>query len=313
MKVESSPKEQNSRCNHNPDEQVINTDTLHEKTTPESEQSQLELINQWQLNLKSLLEDLGISNCDSVIADELKGIMPDIVEKLDYLKKTDDLLKQSDDFTLSEVGFEKYKDAHLTVINFMTEAFLQKKVKEKDLKKVKFYFFSRAKHIQQQAETIPWLFSFIHFILLFIAAAALLAGGVLTAVLTQKNGIVLVLLFVSFSAFIRIANKIRKKYQKTALTPVRFTLSLLSICSLTTVLYASLFIVIPAFFTWENKPFWRDDALIIGLAVFTFVIWNHTLKHSEEAINLAKVDNEKKVIEDTVKVAQSEVTKQCSN
>jgi len=238
---------------------------------------------------------------------------------LDYLKKTDVLLQQYDDFALSGTGFEKYKVAHLAAVNFLTQLYRQKekqkekREQEKENKSMRFYFFSREKHIQQQTETIPWSFAFFHFILLLISTAALMIGSALIVILTQKNGIVLVLSFLSFSAFMSIAKKIRKKYRESALTPVRFTISLLSICSLTTVLYALIFIVMPVFIAWEYKPFWRDDVIIIGLGIFAFIIFCHTQDNSEETVKLGEADNENKVSKDSVKVVDVEGTKQCND
>lgn len=292
MKMEFSPEEQANGYNCNQDNIKMNTDEPEDNKS--SELSQLELIKQWRCNLNSLLEELGISNCNDINSVERQDIAPEIVDKLTYLKETDELLKQHDDFALSLVGFEKYKDANLSVMNSLTQVLLQKQAQNAEIEKecaaVKFYFFSRAKHTQQQTKTIPWSFAFFHLILLVIATVALAIGAVLLIKLTQQNGIVKGLLLVTFLAIISMANKLRKHYRKTALTSVRFTTSLISICSLTTVLYALIFIAVPALCVWEIKPFWRDDVLIIGLGLFAFIMLSHGQENEDDVSKLADAE-----------------------
>ncbi len=305
--MESSFKDKANEYQQTPDElnRDVGADTSHDSLPPRAELSQLELMKQWRCNLEHLREELGIPACNSVTADELKDITPDITEKLDYLKKTDELLQQHDDFALSEAGFNKYKNAHLLVVNFLTQVYQQKKEQE-EVGPVKFYFFSRAKHIKQQAKTIPWLSTFFHLILLIITSLVLLAGAVIIAVLTQNNGIVWALLVLSFLNFFFIAKSKMKTYKVTAFTPVRFIISLLSICSLTVVLYALFFIAIPSSIVWEVKPYWRDDIMIIGLALFSFILFGHSHEDSEE---LVSSDNTRTETADAVKLADEEVIK----
>jgi hypothetical protein len=315
--MESSPKEQDNGCQHNPNKQETNSDTDVSHDSQSSEFSQLELMSQWRCNLNNLLEDLGIPACDSVTANESQDITPEIAEKLDYLKKTDVLLQQYDDFALSGAGFEKYKAAHLSVVNFLIQLYRQKeKQKEekereqkKEKKAVKFYFFSRAKHIQQQAETIPWSFAVFHLVLLLIATAALAIGGTLVTVSTQNNGIVRVLLVITVLAVIRATKKKIRNHRESALTPVRFITSLLSICSLSTVLYALLFIVIPVLCVWKIEPFWCDDVIIIGLGVFSLIIFSHSQGSGEDAAQLNDPNHANKESEDALNAVDTEVTK----
>jgi hypothetical protein len=305
--MDSTLKDNANEYQQTPDEHSrnVDADTSHDNLPPRTELSQLELMKQWRCNLEHLRVDLGIPACNGMTANELKDITPDITEKLDYLKKTDELLQQHDDFALSEAGFDKYKNAHLLVVNFLTQVYQQKKEQE-EVGPVKFYFFSRAKHIKQQAKTIPWLSSFFHLILLVITTVMLALVGVLVAVLTQSNGIVLILLFSLVISSISITKSKIKKYKASALTPVRFITSLLSICSLTVVLYALLFIAIPTLIVWEVKPYWRDDILIISLAFFSFIIWGHSHKSSEENASLNELDNKKIETVDAVKLADTE-------
>lgn len=303
--MESSFKDKANKYHQTPDEINRVVGTPPDSLPPREEVSQLELMKQWRCNLEHLLEELGVHACNSIMAVELKDITPDIREKLDYLKKTDELLQQHDDFALSEVGFNNYKNAHLLVVDFLTQACKQKKELE-EVGPVKFYFFSRAKHIKQQVKATPWLSAFFHFILLIITSFVLLAGAVIIAVLTQNNGIVWSLLIVSFLNFFFLAKSKIKTYKVTAFTPVRFIVSLLSICSLTVFLYALFFIAIPSLITWEVKPYWRDDIIIIGLALFTFILFGHSHEDSEEVVSS---DNIKIETTDAVKLAGVEVTK----
>jgi hypothetical protein len=83
-------------------------------------------------------------------------------------------------------------------------------------------------------------------------------------------------------------------------------MSLLSIYSLTAVLYALFFIVIPSLIVLEVNHYWRDDIMIIGLALFSFVIWVHSHEDIEE---LVSSDNTKKETTDAVELAGAEVIK----
>jgi hypothetical protein len=134
----------------------------------------------------------------------------------------------------------------------------------------------------------------------------LLAGAVRIAVLTQNNGIVWCLLVLSFLNFFFIAKNKIKTYKVTAFTPVRFIISLLSICSLTVVLYTLFFIVIPSSIVWEVKPYWRDDIMIIGLTLFSFILFRHSHEDSEVVISS---DNTKIETADAIELADAEVTK----
>ena len=305
--MESSFKDNTNEYQQTPSELKRNADadTSHDNLPPRAELSQLELMKQWRCNLEHLREELGIPACNSITTDELKDITPDITGKLDYIKKTDELLQQHDDFALSEAGFDKYKNAHLLVVNFLTEVYQQKKTQEEG-GGVKFYFFSRAKHIKQQAKTIPWLSAFFHLMLLIVTSLVLVAGAVIITVLTQNNGIVWALLFLSFLNFFFISKSKIKTYKVTAFTPIRFIISLLSICSLTVVLYALLFIAIPSSIAWDIKPYWRDDIMIIGLTLFAFILFGHSHEGSEESVSS---DNTKIETTDAVKLADAEVVK----
>ena len=264
--------------------------STHEKIPYTPELTQLELIAQWRLNLQQLLKDLGLSPSENNITDELKGLSPDIKDKLDYLNKTDGLLLEHDDFALSNAGFEKYKTANLAIVRYLTQLHQEKKSKEEGDKGVKFYFLSRAKHIKQQANTIHWLFAFFHLVLLIVATLALIIGGVVVAALSQMNGIVLLLLAAVLLTTFGIVKEKVKTYKVSATTPIRFITSLLSICSLTTLLYAVLFIVLPTFIALEFKPFWRDDVLIIGLGIFAFIMFGHSVEAPEETAKLSNVE-----------------------
>jgi hypothetical protein len=262
----------------------------HEKKPSTPKLTQLELIAQWRINLQQLLKDLNLTSAENLVTSKFKDLAPDIKEKLDYLNKTDDLLQDNDDFALSDAGFDKYKSANLAIVRYLTQLHQEKKSRDEGDKTVKFYFFSRHKHIKQQTNIIPWLFSFFHLVLLFIATLALIIGGTVVAVLSQMNGIVLMLLAaVLFTVFGIVKDKVRS-YKVSALTPVRFITSLLSICSLTTVLYAMILIAAPAFIAWEFKTFWRDDVMIIGLGVFTFIMFGHSVEAPEETAKLSNVE-----------------------
>jgi hypothetical protein len=290
--MESTFKEPANECQ--PGSYKVNMDSeqtsSHEKTPPTPELTQLELIAQWRLNLQQLLKDLGFSSSENNLTDELKGLSSDIKDKLDYLNKTDCLLQEHDDFTLSDAGFEKYKSANLAIDRYLTQLHQEKKSKEKGDKNVKFYFFSRSKHIKQQVNTIPWLFALFHLVLLIVATLALTIGGIAVAVLSQMNGIVLILLAAIVFTLIGIVKDKVKSYKISSLTPFRFITSLLSICSLTTVLYALILIVAPAIIAWEFKPFWRDDVMIIGLGIFTFILFGHSVEVPEETAKLSSAE-----------------------
>ncbi len=290
--MESTFKEHSNEWNQHSNHDDVQAS--HSGKTPSTpELSQLELITQWQINLEQLLEDLGFSSSESDLIDELDGLVPDINEKLAYLNKTDNLLQEHDDFVLSDAGFEKYKSANLAIVRYLTQLYQEEQLQEEGDRAVKFYFLSRAKHIKQQDNTIPWLFSFYHFLLLIVATAALIYGGYEVKQLSQGNGVVLVLLiFISFTLFDIAKNKVRA-YKATALTPIRFSISLLSIFFLTTALYAVLLIAIPSFIVKMTKAMWLDDVMIIGLGIFAFILLTHSGDINEESAKLSSFEVEK--------------------
>jgi hypothetical protein len=280
---------------------VISDDSLH----PKSELSNLELMELWRCNLHHLLQQLGLKSSDDIQVRELKDINSEIIEKLHYLKKTDEQLKLDSDFTLSNLGFEKYKSAHLLVVNFFTELYKQKKAQEESVS-ARFYFFSRTKHVTQQKKTIPWVYALCHSILLIVSCLILAVVAVSLIILTQQNLIVMFLVFVAVIHIFSIAIKRIKKYKVSARTPLRFLVSFLSICSQNVVLYAMFFIVVPSVIVFDVKPHWRDDFIIIGLAIFSFVIWKHTREMSNPKVSF---DNTKVVINDAVNGTDAKVTK----
>ena len=290
--MESSFKDSVNECKQGSYKVHMNSEQAYtkEEIPPKPELTQSELIAQWRLNLQQLLKDLGFSSSENNLGNEINGLTPDIKEKFGYLNKTDNLLKEHDDFTLSDAGFEKYKSANLAVVRYLTQLHQEKKSKEEGDKNVKFYFLCRAKHIKQQENTTPWLFAFFHLVLLIITTLALIIGGVVVAVLSQMNGIVLLLLAaVLLTTFGIVKDKVRN-YKISALTPIRFITSLLSICSLTILLYAVIFIAIPVFITWEFKPVWRDDVLMIGLGIFAFIILGHSAQTNEEVATIPNAE-----------------------
>lgn len=290
--MESSFKKNINECQQDSNKVDVETEqsASREETPSTPELTQLELISQWRLNLQQSLKDLGFSISESNLANDINGFTPDINEKLEYLTKTDNLLLDHDDFALSDAGFEKYQSANLSVVSYLAQLHQEKKYKAEDDKNVKFYFFSRSKHINQQANSIPLLFVFCHLLLLIISTASLIIGGVIVANLSQMNGIVLLLLVaVLLTIFGIVKGKIRT-YKEKAETPIRFIISLLSICSILTVVYAMLFIATPALLAWEFKPFWRDDVMIIGLGLFTFFMLGHSAEAPEEATEISSVE-----------------------
>ncbi|WP_434931194.1 hypothetical protein ACRWQM_02770 [Shewanella sp. HL-SH5] len=278
---------------------VISDGSLH----PKSELSNLELMELWRRNLHHLLQQLGLKSSDDMLVSELKDINSEIIEKLHYLKKTDEQLKLDSDFTLSNLGFEKYKSAHLLVVNFFTELYKQKKAEE-ERASAKFYFFSRAKHVSQQKKTIPWFYALSHSILLIVSCLILAVVALSLFILTQQNLIVIFLVFVSVIHIFSIAIKKIKKYKISARTPLRFLVSFLSICSQNVVLYATFFIVVPSVIVFDIKPYWLDDFIIIGLAIFSFVIWEHSRETSKPKVSS---DNKKVVLNDTANCADAKV------
>ncbi|MGB2742818.1 MAG: hypothetical protein WBC60_19920 [Cognaticolwellia sp.] len=282
--MESVHKEQENIHQHPPEEANSNqgVNTPRDNQPEPLKLSSSELMNQWRCNLKQLLKDLEIFSGDNVMTDEAKDIDPEIKVKIDYLKKTDDLLQEHNDFALSEAGFEKYKANHFNVMHFLTQLHQQKKTDE-DNKTVKFYLLSRAKHINQQTRIIPWSLAFFHLIILVIASLTLVFGALAIIVSTQGNGIVLILLLATFLTIFRITKSKIKQHKKRALTPLRFNICLLSIYSLTTVLYASFFIITPILVVAKIKFAWLDDIIIIGLALFSFSIWRHSQKEPNKA------------------------------
>jgi hypothetical protein len=278
---------------------VILDDSLY----PKSELSNVELMELWRCNLHHLLQKLGFKSSDDMQIRELKDVSSEIIEKLQYLKKTDELLKLDSDFTLSDLGFEKYKSAHLLVVKFFTERYKQKKAQEESVS-TKFYFFSRAKHVSQQKKTIPWFYALSHSVLLVFSCLILAVVAVSLIILTEQNLIVIFLAFVSVIHIFSIAIKRIKKYKVSAKTPLRFLVSFLSICSLNVVLYAMFFIVAPSVIIFDIKPYWLDDFIIIGLAIFSFVIWEHSRETRKPKVSL---DNKKVVLNDAANCADSKV------
>tara|TARA_R110001592_G_scaffold46675_1_gene148500 strand:+ start:199 stop:1122 length:924 start_codon:yes stop_codon:yes gene_type:complete len=280
---------------------VTSDDNLH----PKSELSNLELMELWRCNLHHLLQKLGFKSSDDMQIRELKDVSSEIIEKLHYLKKTDEQLKLDSDFTLSDLGFEKYKSAHLLVVNFFTERYKQKKAEEESAS-TKFYFFSRTKHVSQQKKTIPWFYALSHSILLIVSCLILAVVAVSLIILTEQNLIVMFLVFVSVIHIFSIAIKRINKYKTSTRTPLRFLVSFLSICSQNVVLYATFFIVVPSVIVFDIKPYWLDDFIIIGLAIFSFVIWEHSRETSKPKLSS---DNTKVVLNDTANCADAKVKK----
>ncbi|MDO6611384.1 hypothetical protein Q4601_14320 [Shewanella sp. 1_MG-2023] len=246
--------------------------------------TQVKLMKVWRDNQGYLLQQLGISDYSDPKLVRLNGITPEVVMSLNYLNKTEELLEQDSDFTLSPKGFEKYKSAHFISLKFLTETYEQRKAQEQAIS-AKFYFFSRAKHIAQQKKSIPWHFTLFHFILLLVSAfwsASILLGAF---AVTQKNHYVFVLITLSLINIYSIVRKRTQKYKITALTPFRFLVSYFSICSLITALYALLFVFLPFFIASKVNQYWRDDFILCGLVVFLFVVWGHSRNNGKSIGN----------------------------
>jgi len=262
---------QDCEYNLNTDEQTkaTDTETPYENSEPESIPTQIELITQWRNNLKCMLQDLGIVSSDGILRADLKDITPECTEKLNYLHKTNEQLDLNEDFSLSESGFIKYKSAHFIVIDFMTKKYQQ----DKKENKVKFYFFARYKHIKQETEIMPWSFSIVHFLLLIFTIGLFVFGAGELLQKTQGNGLLQIFIFLIGFLCLRHAVDSIKIFKNTALTPIRFIISLLSISLLKTFFYGLMFISIPILIVMKQHPFWIDDVIIVGMGALFFRIY----------------------------------------
>ena len=275
--------EQDHEYNSDTDEQTQSTDTETpcENVEPEAIPTQIELITQWRNNLKHMLRDLGIVSVDGELRDDLKDITPECAEKLNYLHKTNKQLDLNEDFFLSESGFIKYRSAHFIVTDFMTKKYQQ----DKKENKVKFYFFAHNKHTKQQEETIPWLFSIVHFMLLIFIVGLFVFGSGLLLLKTQWNGLVQILIFlIGLFCFRHTVDSINI-FKHSALTPVRFIISLLSISLLKTFFYGLIFISIPILIVMKQHPFWIDDVIIVGMGLLSFRLYRGSDWCSKEIEN----------------------------
>lgn len=266
-----------SKNNHNQvnNEQDITTDAT--ENTP----SQLDLIQQWRSTLECLKADVVFPPVLVNATDEEKNKITIVKEAIEYLDKKNTLLDDNDDFLLSESGVLKYKALHMLVFDYLSQ--LAKPVAVET--KAKFYLVSRNKHIKQEKHRGNWIHSLIHFMFIPVVIFLLGTASLLMVKKTQENIFVIFILLSLCFLHLKTACKLLKPFKKTAVTPLKFSISLLGIHSMNTLLKVSLLCFIPIAAAFHYQRFWVDDVIIISLSVLWLFHYKPENKASEKTVS----------------------------
>ena len=249
------------------DEHSNTTDTNEkvEVETQDNPLSQNQLIQQWRVNLASLKKDTGFE-----VPKELHKSDKKVTTALDaiaYLDKKNTLLDENEDFQLSDNGFAIYKAKHMIAFEYLSQ---QKKLAP-DGDSSKFYFFSRAKQVEQLSKPNHWVHSLFHFLITRIVILALGVISFLVLYKTQGNLFVKLLIGWFWIVNCKTANNLIGKYKKSAITPFRFSISLLGIHSLNILMKVSLLGIIPVLIVSKYNIYWIDDIIIISLFIMCLI------------------------------------------
>lgn len=252
-----------------------NAETV-EAETQDNPLSQNQLIQQWRVNLASLKKDTGFE-----VPKELDKSDEKVTTALDaiaYLDKKNTLLDENEDLQLSDNGFATYKTKHMIAFEYLSQ------LKKSDLmsNSAKFYFFSRAKQIEQLSKPSSWVHSLFHFLITLAVILALGLISLLVLVKTQDNLFVKLLIGWFWIVNIKTASNLIAKYKKLAITPFRFSLSLLGIQSLNILIKVSLLCIIPFLIVSKYNAYWIDDIIIISLFITCLFNFKTEDKPSEQ-------------------------------
>ncbi|TMP04864.1 hypothetical protein CWC11_10845 [Pseudoalteromonas sp. S3178] len=245
-----------------------NTTDTNEKVEAETQDnhlSQNQLIQQWRVNLASLKKDTRFE-----VPKELHKSDEEVTTALDaiaYLDKKNTLLDENEDFQLSDNGFATYKAKHMIAFEYLSQ------LKKPDLirNSAKFYFFSRTKQVEQLSKPSIWAHSLFHFLITLIVILVLGVISLLVLVKTQDNLFVKLLVGWFWIVNIKAAGNLIGKYKKSAITPFRFSISLLGIHSLNILMKVSLLGIIPFLIVSKYNAYWIDDAIIITLFIICLI------------------------------------------
>lgn len=244
--------------------------------TQDNPLSQNQLIQQWRVNLASLKKDTGFE----VPKDSDKGDekLISALEAMRYLDTKNTLLDENKDFQLSDNGFSTYKAKHMLAFAYLSQ--LTKLAPQGA--SPKFYFFSRAKQIEQLSKPSSWVHSLFHFLITLVVILALGVISLLVLVKTQDNLFVKLLIGWFWIVNIKTASNLIAKYKKLAITPFRFSLSLLGIQSLNILIKVSLLGIIPFLIVSKYNAYWIDDIIIISLFISCLINFKPEEKPSKQ-------------------------------
>ena len=263
--------------NNEPSNTSKNTETV-EAETQDNPLSQNQLIQQWRVNLASLKKDTGFE-----VPKELDKSDEKVTTALDsivYLDKKNTLLDENEDFQLSDNGFATYKAKHIIAFEYLSQ------LKKPDLirNSAKFYFFSRANQIEQLSKPSSWAHSLFHFLITLIVILVLGVISLLVLVKTQDNLFVKLLVGWFWIINIKTASNLIGKYKKLAITPFRFSVSLLGIQSLNVLIKVSLLGIIPFLIVSRYNAYWIDDMIIISLFISCLINFKPDEKSSKQVV-----------------------------
>lgn len=226
---------------------------------------QHELMQQWRVNLSSLKKDTGFEVPKDPDKDDEKLISA--LEAMKYLDTKNTLLDDNEDFQLSDNGFSTYKAKHMLVFEYLSQL---TKLEPKSTS-AKFYFFSRANQIEQLSKPSIWAHSLFHFLITLIVILVLGVISLLVLVKTQDNLFVKLLIGWFWIVNIKTASNLIAKYKKLAITPFRFSVSLIGIHSLNVLIKVSLLGITPFLIVSKYNAYWIDDVIIITLFIMCLI------------------------------------------
>lgn len=263
----------------NKDENIKPSEEAQEVEPPISEPppSQLQLIKQWRAALSYLINDIKFDKIGAS-KDEAETA---VREGIEYLDKKNTLLDENDDFQLSESGFSTYKSKHMLVFDYLSN------ITKHETKNTssKFYWFSIGKHLEQQLLPNNWKHSLIHLLMIPLLWVVFFVIGALMVKQTQSNMIVNIFLFLCFTSQFSVVADLFKMVKKSAATPFKFKLSLLSIHLLNTLRTLFWVCLLPIALASKFQPYWVDDVIIISLLLFYFFMFKVDGKLEQESSN----------------------------
>ncbi|MBQ4833202.1 hypothetical protein J8L70_08115 [Pseudoalteromonas sp. MMG010] len=237
---------------------------------------QHELIQQWRVNVASLKKDTGFEVPKDPDKDDEKLISA--LEAMKYLDTKNILLDENEDFQLSDNGFSIYKAKHMLVFEHLSQL---TKLESKS-EPPKFYFFSRAKQIDQLLKPSSWVHSLFHFLIMLVVILTLGVISLLVLDKTQDNLFVKLLIGWFWIVNIKTASNLIGKYKKLAFTPFRFSISLLGIHSLNILIKVNLLCILPFLIVSTYNVYWIDDIIIISLFITCLINFKSEEKPLEQ-------------------------------